>query len=191
VLFSLILAVGMLVDDAIIVTEYAERRMTEGMHRPERSRSRGACSDRSSWRRDPYRRVLAAAVLARHRRRVHGLPAAHADCTLSASILYALFFAPTLGSIFGKATVEERQARRALHDGCQEGGPASAHRRSASSIAADGRGSSLAYGKYNNGVEFFPDVEPEYGLRLCSCARQPVARRAGRRGQAPSRTGSC
>ncbi len=31
VLFSLILAVGMLVDDAIIVTEFAERRMTEGM----------------------------------------------------------------------------------------------------------------------------------------------------------------
>jgi multidrug efflux pump len=32
VLFSLILAVGMLVDDAIIVTEFAERRMSEGMH---------------------------------------------------------------------------------------------------------------------------------------------------------------
>ena len=31
VLFSLILAVGMLVDDAIIVVEYAERRMNEGM----------------------------------------------------------------------------------------------------------------------------------------------------------------
>src|SRR5690606_30145078 len=31
VLFSLILAVGMLVDDAIIVSEYAERRMSEGM----------------------------------------------------------------------------------------------------------------------------------------------------------------
>jgi multidrug efflux pump len=31
VLFSLILAVGMLVDDAIIVTEFAERRMAEGM----------------------------------------------------------------------------------------------------------------------------------------------------------------
>src|SRR5690606_32280556 len=30
VLFSLILAVGMLVDDAIIVSEYAERRMAEG-----------------------------------------------------------------------------------------------------------------------------------------------------------------
>ena len=31
VLFSLILAVGMLVDDAIIVSEFAERRMSEGM----------------------------------------------------------------------------------------------------------------------------------------------------------------
>ena len=36
VLFSLILAVGMLVDDAIIVTEYAERRMAEGMDKRER-----------------------------------------------------------------------------------------------------------------------------------------------------------
>jgi multidrug efflux pump len=35
VLFSLILAVGMLVDDAIIVTEFAERRMSEGMDRKE------------------------------------------------------------------------------------------------------------------------------------------------------------
>ena len=35
VLFSLILAVGMLVDDAIIVTEYAERRMSEGMGKRE------------------------------------------------------------------------------------------------------------------------------------------------------------
>ena len=30
-MFSLILAVGMLVDDAIIVSEFAERRMSEGM----------------------------------------------------------------------------------------------------------------------------------------------------------------
>ena len=35
VLFSLILAVGMLVDDAIIVSEFAERRMSEGM-KPQR-----------------------------------------------------------------------------------------------------------------------------------------------------------
>jgi multidrug efflux pump subunit AcrB len=52
VLFSLILAVGMLVDDAIIVTEFAERRMTEGMDRRRRSRSRpSAWPDRWSRRR--------------------------------------------------------------------------------------------------------------------------------------------
>jgi multidrug efflux pump len=33
VLFALILAVGMLVDDAIIVSEFAERRMADGMGR--------------------------------------------------------------------------------------------------------------------------------------------------------------
>ena len=35
VLFSLILAVGMLVDGAIVVTEFADRRMAEGVHRRE------------------------------------------------------------------------------------------------------------------------------------------------------------
>ena len=35
VLFGLILAVGMLVDGAIVVTEYADRKMTEGFHRKE------------------------------------------------------------------------------------------------------------------------------------------------------------
>ena len=53
VLFSLILAVGMLVDDAIIVTEFAERRMTEGMPQARR-RLRlppSAWPDRSSPRR--------------------------------------------------------------------------------------------------------------------------------------------
>ena len=38
VLFSLILAVGMLVDDAIIVSEFAERRMAEGIPRKEAER---------------------------------------------------------------------------------------------------------------------------------------------------------
>ncbi|MFA5256511.1 MAG: efflux RND transporter permease subunit [Opitutales bacterium] len=35
VLFSLIMACGMLVDGAIVVTEFADRKMTEGMHRKE------------------------------------------------------------------------------------------------------------------------------------------------------------
>ncbi len=81
VLFSLILAVGMLVDDAIIVSEYAERRMSEGM--PPKQAYAAAASrmagpgDRRD--RDARRRLLAAAVLAGHRRRVHDVHADHAD----------------------------------------------------------------------------------------------------------------
>jgi multidrug efflux pump len=61
VLFSLILAVGMLVDDAIIVTEYAERRMSEGMD-ARRLRACRAPHGRPGHRRhgDPHRRLLAA-----------------------------------------------------------------------------------------------------------------------------------
>ena len=81
VLFSLILAVGMLVDDAIIVSEFAERRMAEGMPptrglfaRRQAHVRPGDCGDR-----DPRRRVLAAAVLAGRGRRVHEISADHAD----------------------------------------------------------------------------------------------------------------
>ncbi len=81
VLFSLILAVGMLVDDAIIVSEYAERRMAEGMP-PKQAYADGRHphvrpGDRGD--RDPHRRLLAAVVLARHRRPVHEIHADHVD----------------------------------------------------------------------------------------------------------------
>jgi multidrug efflux pump len=81
VLFSLILAVGMLVDDAIIVTEYAERRMSEGMPKGAGLRGSRQAHGRPGHRRDadPYRRLLAAAVLARHCRRLHEISADHAD----------------------------------------------------------------------------------------------------------------
>ena len=100
VLFSLILAVGMLVDDAIIVTEFAERRMSEGMDKQGRLRAGRQAHGRAGHRRhhDARRRLLAAAVLAGHRRRVHEVPADHADRhAVGASMLYALVFTPTLG----------------------------------------------------------------------------------------------
>ena len=81
VLFSLILAVGMLVDDAIIVTEFAERRMAEGMPREEAfalaAQAHGGAGDRRDA--DAGRGLLAAAVLAGDRRRVHEVHADHAD----------------------------------------------------------------------------------------------------------------
>ena len=73
VLFSLILAVGMLVDDAIIVSEFAERRMSEGMKPREayalRREPHVGPGDRGDA--DAHRGLLAAPLLARHRRPVH------------------------------------------------------------------------------------------------------------------------
>ncbi len=81
VLFSLILAVGMLVDDAIIVSEFAERRMSEGMAPKEAYalaayRMSGPVIAATS---DPHRCILAAAVLARRGRPVHEISADHLD----------------------------------------------------------------------------------------------------------------
>ena len=81
VLFSLILAVGMLVDDAIIVTEFAERRMSEGMPKEQAFAlaAKRMAGPVIAATHDAHRRLLAAAVLAGHRRRVHEVPADHAD----------------------------------------------------------------------------------------------------------------
>ena len=46
VLFSLIMAVGMLVDGAIVVTELADRKMAEGLHRKEAYR---VAAKRMAW----------------------------------------------------------------------------------------------------------------------------------------------
>ncbi len=164
VLFSLILAVGMLVDDAIIVTEYAERRMTEGMP------SGPAFAEAA-------RRMFGPVVVATATRiaafspllfwpgivgEFMGYLPLTLIFTLSASILYALFFAPTLGSIFGKAVVEERKP-----DGLYMAVVKKAVRHPLPTlgfVSALMVGIVFAYGKYNSGTEFFPSVEPQYGL---------------------------
>jgi multidrug efflux pump len=165
VLFSLILAVGMLVDDAIIVTEYAERRMSEGM---EKKQAFSLASKR-----------MAGPVVAATMTRVAAFspllfwPGIVGEfmkympitliATLSASMLYALVFAPTLGALVAKPMkVEEKH-----HDGLYMRFVARAIRHPflvlsvalATLVAVP-----YAYGKLGNGVEFFPNVEPDYGL---------------------------
>ncbi|WP_417425855.1 efflux RND transporter permease subunit [Hoeflea sp.] len=165
VLFSLILAVGMLVDDAIIVTEFAERRMTEGMHR------RDAFSLAA--------RRMAGPVVAATLTRVAAFspllfwPGVVGEfmkympitliATLSASLLYALVFTPTLGAMFAKPMVEDGPKR----DGLYMRFVARAVRHpfivvffTLTALVAV----PVAYAKYGKGVEFFPNVEPEYGL---------------------------
>src|SRR3954465_4178154 len=105
VLFSLILAVGMLVDDAIIVSEFAERRMSEGM--PARQayalaakRMSGPVIAATATRVAAFSPLLFwPGVVGQF---MKYLPIT-LIATLSASLAVALFFTPTLGSLLGKA----------------------------------------------------------------------------------------
>ncbi len=164
VLFSLILAVGMLVDDAIIVTEFAERRMAEGLPREEAFALAA--------------RRMAGPVIAATLTRVAAFspllfwPGIVGEfmkympitliATLSASMLYALVFTPTLGAHFAKPAPHQ-EARDGLYMALV--GRAVRHpllvllAAIALLVAVP-----LAYGRYGAGVEFFPNVEPDYGL---------------------------
>ncbi len=165
VLFSLILAVGMLVDDAIIVVEYAERRMAEGHDR------RTAFVEAS--------RKMAGPVTASTLTRIAAFspllfwPGVVGEfmkympitliATLSASMLYALVFVPVLGALIARPFKEPPRKK----DGAYMALVARAIRHPwivlmlavGSLIAVP-----VVYGKVGKGVEFFPNVEPEYGL---------------------------
>src|SRR5262245_6825291 len=167
VLFSLILAGGMLVDDAIIVSEFAERRMAEGMA-PKEAYSLAA-------------KRMAGPVIAATATRVAAFspllfwPGVVGQfmkylpitliATLSASLAVALFFTPTLGALLGKAAATPHDER------AKDRGPYMRTVR----VALRYPGLTLAlaalllvavqvaYGKFGRGVEFFPKVEPDYG----------------------------
>jgi multidrug efflux pump len=167
VLFSLILAVGMLVDDAIIVSEFAERRMSEGMP-PREAYSLAA-------------KRMAGPVIAATATRVAAFspllfwPGTVGEfmkympitliATLSASLAVALFFTPTLGALLGRAATVPHDER------AKDRGPymstvhlALRHPGATLMLAlALLVGVQMAYGKLGKGVEFFPKVEPDYG----------------------------
>uniref|UniRef100_UPI0025EF9F07 efflux RND transporter permease subunit n=1 Tax=uncultured Nitratireductor sp. TaxID=520953 RepID=UPI0025EF9F07 len=165
VLFSLILAVGMLVDDAIIVTEFAERRMTEGM---EKAQAFELAAKR-----------MAGPVIAATMTRIAAFspllfwPGIVGEfmkylpitliVTLSASMIYALIFTPTLGAIFAKAHVEEEQKPDGWYMGLVKHAIRFPKTVLLLTVGLLG-GIIYAYSQYGAGVEFFPEVEPEYGL---------------------------
>ena len=80
-------------------------------------------------------------------------------------MLYALVFTPTLGAhVRQGADHEPERTRRALHGDRQAGGAPSAITVLVLAARAAGRGAAGPTRKYGAGVEFFPNVEPDYGL---------------------------
>ncbi|WP_299688839.1 efflux RND transporter permease subunit [uncultured Vibrio sp.] len=180
VLFSLIMAVGMLVDGAIVVTEFADRRMQEGEGRKEAYRD---AAKRMAW---PITAstatTLAAFAPLLFWPDVTGefmkyLPLT-LIATLTASLVMALLFVPVLGGLIGKPQLvsPQSQARMvAQHNGdfSQATGLTKAYYHTLAvaikhpfkmlfsaillSIAVG-----LAYSKAGLGAEFFPEVDPAY-----------------------------
>jgi multidrug efflux pump len=182
VLFSLILAVGMLVDGAIVVTEYADREMAEGAHRRD---AYFTAATRMAWPITASTMTTLVAFLP-----LMFWPGIVGEfmkflpitliATLSASLAMALVFVPTLGSLVGKAGSVNTEKTVALSgegdaDLQQVGGftgrylavlrVALRHPAKVLAVAvAMLVGVQIAYGVLGKGVEFFPDIEPEQAV---------------------------
>ncbi|MEZ8203072.1 efflux RND transporter permease subunit [Vibrio splendidus] len=180
VLFSLIMAVGMLVDGAIVVTEFADRRMQEGEGRKAAYRD---AAKRMAW---PITAstatTLAAFAPLLFWPDVTGefmkfLPLT-LIATLTASLIMALLFVPVLGGLIGKPQYvsPKSQARMvALHNGdfSQATGLTKAYYHTLSiaikhpfkilfSAILLALAVGFTYSKAGLGAEFFPEVDPPF-----------------------------
>ena len=179
VLFSLIMAVGMLVDGTIVVVELADRRMAEGHPRRE---AYAMAAKRMAW---PI--IAATATTLAAFMPLLFWPGIVGEfmkylpitliATLAASLFMALVFIPTLGGVVGRRApdsdyqVESLSAAESgdlnLITGASRlylGVVRVAVTHPVSVVLLAGvllAGVYAAYGHFGRGVEFFPDVEPE------------------------------
>jgi len=179
VLFSLILAVGMLVDGAIVVTEYADRKMSEGVHR---KHAYLLASKRMAWPIIASTATTLAAFLP-----LVFWPGVVGEfmkylpmtvlITLSASLVMALIFVPTMGAMIGKPGAADASTMQAIAAGEKgnldgisgfTGKYLKVLRKALHHPAKIFAGSIgvlifvfMVYGAIGPGVEFFPEVEPE------------------------------
>jgi len=182
VLFSLIMAVGMLVDGAIVVVELADRKMAEGLPRNE---AYALASNRMAW---PI--IAATATTLAAFMPLLFWPGIVGEfmkylpitliATLTASLFMALIFVPTLGSLIGKRAADSDRNTAVLV--AAEGGDLDLikgwTRRYLKFLGWAIRypklvvllavvilvGVYFVYGTFGKGVEFFPDVEPENAI---------------------------
>lgn len=180
VLFALILAVGMLVDGAIVVTEYADRKMSEGVDKKD------AYSEASRRMAMPVISSTATTLAA-------FMPLAFWPgmmgefmkffpitliATLSASLIMALIFIPTLGAIYGKpGAVDEHEYEQLI--AAEEGkfDKLYGYTKKYANILKwalkrpwkifySSIGTMILviflYGIFGAGVEFFPESEPDF-----------------------------
>jgi multidrug efflux pump len=178
VLFAMIMAVGMLVDGAIVVTELADRKMAEGMHR---RIAYTEAAQRMAWPIIASTATTLAAFLPLvfwpgfTGKFLQFMPLT-LIYVLSASLLMALLIVPTMGSIIGRPGLFNEKIRRDLlaaenGDMMTIGGYTGQYLRflektlnrpwkSLGVITLMLIGLFLAYGLFGKGIVMFPDIEP-------------------------------
>ncbi len=180
VMFGMLLGLGMLIDGAIVVTEYADRKMTEGF---DRRAAYALAAKRMFW---PVTASIATTLAAflplMFWPGVSGKFMRYLPVTvftvLTGSLVYALIFGPVLGSLFGKAGARDEKSMAALQQ-LEDGDPtklrsftglyarllAYASRYALVTLAiivAILFSSFWAYGEYGRGMVFFSDTEPKF-----------------------------
>ena len=175
VIFGLLLGLGMLIDGAIVLVEYADRKMAEGLDAHEAYRE---AVKRMFW---PIlastATTLAAFLPIMFWPGVSGQFMSYLPITVFAvligSLFYALLFAPTIGALIGRSTNASNSHLIQLEKGNPEkaNGITGVYAKvlsiavSMPIIVFFGSITTLvtivwAYGQYGKGVEFFTSVEP-------------------------------
>ncbi|WP_439102216.1 efflux RND transporter permease subunit [Congregibacter sp.] len=180
VMFGMLLGLGMLIDGAIVVTEYADRKMSEGLDHQE---AYAEAVKRMFWPVTASTATTLAAFLPLifwpgiSGQFMRYLPVT-VFTVLSGSLVYALLFGPVLGSIFGKPTVHSATEQATMEE-LDHGDPTQlktvtgAYARMMAWITGHpvttvGTIFTLlfcvfwAYGKYGAGMVFFNDSDPQF-----------------------------
>ena len=182
VMFGMLLGLGMLIDGAIVITEYADRKMAEGLS-PRAAYANAAT--RMFWPvTASVATTLAAFLPLMFWPGVSGKFMRYLPVTvfyvLVGSLLYALVFGPTIGAAFGKAGTRTERTMRTLRQ-LEDGDPLAlpgftgwyarlvrlACRHAGTTLLitlATLVASFMAYGEYGRGMTFFSDSEPSYAM---------------------------
>jgi multidrug efflux pump len=178
VMFGMLLGLGMLIDGAIVITEYADRKMAEGVHRQEAYK---LAAQRMFWPVTASTATTLAAFLPLifwpgvSGKFMMYLPVT-VFCVLLGSLAYAVFFGPAVGARFGKAgaqTQEDLDTLNILENGdpTSLGGATGLYARFlyraarapfivVSLTVAILFGAFELYGSYGRGFVFFNDTDP-------------------------------
>jgi multidrug efflux pump len=180
VMFGMLLGLGMLIDGGVVVTEYADRMMGDGM---DHKAAYSEAVKRMFWPVTASTATTLAAFLPMlfwpgiSGQFMHYLPVT-VFTVLVGSLFYALLFGPVLGTLFGRPSAHSRETAESMHL-LETGDPTQLRTRTGkyarfltrvcdSPLLTLGIIVSLllgifwAYGKFGVGTIFFSDADPQF-----------------------------